>query len=110
MKFDPSFKKYDGSFGKNGFFLRLAETFGHGANDGIFALDYLQQGTQIMQLINQRDAALQALPTRKGRYPLSPDVLQQMPAADKALVPTERFAPHSEKIINRELKVGEVKK
>lgn len=41
--FDPSFRKYEGLFGKNGFFL-LAETFGDEANHGIFALDNLQQG------------------------------------------------------------------
>lgn len=97
-------------FGKNGFFLRLAETFGHEASHGIFALDNLQQGTQIQQLINQRDAALQTLPTGTGRYPLPPDVLQKMQAADKALVPTERFAQQAEKIINGELKAGQVKK
>lgn len=45
--------------------------------------------------MNDRDAALQALP-QKGRYPLPPDVLQKMQAADKASIPTERFAQQAE--------------
>jgi hypothetical protein len=32
-----------------------------------------------------------------------------MQAADRALVPTERFAQQAEKIINGELKAGQVK-
>lgn len=107
--FDPSFMKYEGLLGKNGFIPRLAETFGHEAFHGIFALDNLQQGTQIQRLLNERDATLQALPA-KGRYPLPPDVLQKMQAADKALIPTERFAQQAEKIINGELKASQVKK
>jgi hypothetical protein len=107
--FDPSFMKYAGLLGNSGFIPRLAETFGHEANHGIFALDNLQQGTQIQRLLNDRDAALQALPA-KGRYPLPPDVLQKMQAADKALIPTERFAQQAEKIINGELKASQVKK
>jgi RHS repeat-associated protein len=107
--FDSSFQKYSGLLGGNGFIPRLAETFGHEANHGIFALQDLTQGTAIQQIINQRDAAMQALPA-KGRYPLPPDVLQKMQAADKALVPTERFAQQAEKIINGELKASQVKK
>ncbi|MBI5085836.1 MAG: RHS repeat-associated core domain-containing protein, partial [Acidobacteria bacterium] len=106
--FDPSFMQYEGLLGKNGFISRLAETFGHEAFHGIFALGNLQQGTQIQRLLNERDAGLQALPT-KGRYPLPPDVLQKMQAADKVLVPTERFAQQVEKIINGELKASQVK-
>jgi RHS repeat-associated protein len=106
--FDPSFMKYEGLLGKNGFIPRLAETFGHEAFHGIFALDNLQQGTQIQRLLNDRDAAMQALPA-KGRYPLPPDVLQKMQAADKALIPTERYAQQAEKIINGELKASQVK-
>jgi RHS repeat-associated protein len=107
--FDTSFMKYEGLLGKNGFIPRLAGTFGHEAFHGIFALDNLQQGTQIQRLLNGRDTALQALPA-KGRYPLPPDVLQKMQAADKALIPTERFAQQAEKIINGELKASQVKK
>jgi hypothetical protein len=106
--FDPSFQKYSGLLGGKGFVPRLAETFGHEANHGIFALQDLTQGTAIQRIINQRDAAMQALPA-KGRYPLPPDVLQKMQAADKALVPTERFAQQAEKIVNGELKASQVK-
>jgi RHS repeat-associated protein len=107
--FDSSFQKYSGLLRGNGFIPRLAKTFGHEANHGIFALQDLTEGTAIQQIINQRDAAMQALPA-KGRYPLPPDVLQKMQAADKALVPTERFAQQAEKIINGELKASQVKK
>jgi hypothetical protein len=62
----------------------------------------------LQKLLNARDAALQALPT-KGRYPLPPDVLQKMQAAEQALIPTERFAQQAEKIINGELKASQVK-
>ena len=108
--FDSTFKRFEGLFGKNGFILRLAETFGHEANHGIFALNDLQQGTHIQHLVNDRDAAMQALPKGKGRYPLPPDVLQKLQAAAQALIPTERFAQQAEKIINGELKANQVKK
>jgi RHS repeat-associated protein len=106
--FDPTFQKYSGLLGGNGFIPRLAETFGHEANHGIFAQQDPAQGTAIQRLLLNRDAAMQAL-SAKGRYPLPPDVLQKMQAAEKALVPTERFAQQAEKIINGELKASQVK-
>jgi len=51
---------------------------------------------------------MQALPA-KGRYPLPPDILQILQNADRALVPTERYAQQAEKLINGELKVSQVK-
>jgi hypothetical protein len=51
---------------------------------------------------------MQALPA-KGRYPLPPDVMQKVQEAQKALVPTEKFAQQAEKIINGELKASQVK-
>ncbi|HSR67645.1 MAG TPA: RHS repeat-associated core domain-containing protein [Acidobacteriota bacterium] len=108
--FDPSFKKYEGLFGKNGFILRASEAFGHEGSHAIFALDNLQQEIRTQQLLNQRDAALQALPRGKGRYPLPPDVLHLMQAAEQALIPSERFAQQMTKIIHDELRAGQGKK
>ena len=106
--FDPSFEKYSGLLGSDGFIPRLAETFGHEANHGIFAQQDPVQGTAIQRILNDRDAALQALPT-KGRYPLPPDVMQRVQDAQRALIPTEKFAQQAEKIINGELKASQVK-
>jgi RHS repeat-associated protein len=106
--YDSSFQKYSGLLGGNGFIPRLAETFGHEANHGIFAQQDPTQAAALQKILNNRDAAMQALPM-KGRYPLPPDVLQKMQSADRALVPTERFAQQAEKIINGELKAGQVK-
>ena len=106
--FDPTFQKYSGLLGGSGFISRLAETFGHEANHGIFAQQDPGQGTAIQRILNNRDAAMQALPA-KGRYPLPPDILQILQNADRALVPTERYAQQAEKLINGELKVGQVK-
>jgi hypothetical protein len=103
--FDPSFQKYAGLLGKKGFIPRLAETFGHEGSHGVFAIGDPAQGVNIQRLLNSRDAALGALPV-KGRYPLPPDVLQQMDAASRGLVPTERFAQQQEKIINGELRAN----
>lgn len=103
--FDPSFQKYAGLLGKDGFIPRLAETFGHEASHGVFAINDPTQGTNIQRLLNNRDAAFNALPI-KGRYPLPPDVLQKMEAATRALVPTEKFAQQQEKIINGELRAN----
>jgi hypothetical protein len=106
--YDPSFQKYSGLLGSNGFIPRLAETFGHEANHGIFAQRDPAQGTAIQKILNKRDAAMRVLPV-KGRYPLPPDVLQKMQAADEALAPTERFAQEAERIINEELKASQVR-
>jgi len=106
--YDPSFQKYSGLLGGNGFILRLAETFGHEANHGIFDQRDPAQGTAIQKILNGRDASIRALPL-KGRYPLSPDVLRKVRAADEALEPTERFAQAAEKIINEELQASRVR-
>jgi RHS repeat-associated protein len=106
--FDPSFQKYSGLLGSGGFIPRLAETFGHEANHGIFAQLDPSLGTAIQRILNNRDTAMQALPA-KGRYPLPPDVMQKVQEAQKALVPTEKFAQQAEKIINGELKASQVK-
>jgi hypothetical protein len=106
--YDPSFQKYSGLQGPNCFLLRLAETFGHEANHGIFGQRDPAQGTAIQKILNDRDAAMRALPL-KGRYPLSPDVLRKVRAADEALEPTERFAQAAERIINEELQANQVR-
>jgi len=101
--FDPSFQKYAGLFGKNGFIDRLAETFGHEASHGVFAIFDPAGETYTQMLLNSRDAALAA---NRGRYPLPPDLMQKMSMADKALVPTEKFAQQQEKIMNGELRAN----
>jgi hypothetical protein len=106
--YDPSFQKYSGLLGGNGLVPRLAETFGHEANHAIFAQRHPAQGTAIQKLLDDRDAAIRALPL-KGRYPLPPDVLQKVQAAEEALVPTERFAEAAERTINEELRASRVK-
>ena len=106
--YDPSFQKYSGLLGSNGFILRLAETFGHEANHGIFDQRDPAQGTAIQKILNDRDAAMRALPL-KGRYPLSTEVLRKVRAADEALEPTERFAQAAERIINEELQASQVR-
>ncbi len=90
---------------------KFAVVFGHESAHGTFALDNPAEGVRIQQLLNDRDAAFGALPT-KGRYPLPPDVMQKMEAAGRALVPTERHAQQVEKIITGELRASqkEVKK
>jgi hypothetical protein len=106
--YDPSFQKYSGLLGRNGFILRLAETFGHEANHGIFGHRDPAQATAIQKILNDRDAAMLALPLKR-RYPLSPDVLRKVRAADEALEPTERFAQAAERIINEELQASQVR-
>jgi hypothetical protein len=103
--FDASFQKYAGLLGKDGFIPRLAETFGHEASHGVFAIGDPPQGANIQHLLNSRDAALGGLPM-KGRYPLPPDVIQKMDAATRGLIPTEKFAQQQEKIINGELRAN----
>jgi hypothetical protein len=106
--YDPSFQKYSGLLGGNAFVPRLAETFGHEANHAIFAQRDPAQGTAIQKIMDARDAAIRALPL-KGRYPLPPDVLRKVYAAEEALEPTERFAEAAERTINKELKASRVK-
>jgi hypothetical protein len=90
--------------------LRLAELFGHeGGGHGVYALDSTADAVNYQRLLNDRDAALKAMP--KGtKYPYPPDVMQKMEAARQAGVPTERFAQQVEKIINGELRAGTQKK
>jgi RHS repeat-associated protein len=100
----PGFKKFQGLFGvKNEAILRLAELFGHEGSHGMFALNDLAGATKLQRLLNDRDAAMNALPkgTRFSDFP--PDVKQLMDAADKGLVPTERFAQQGEEKVNYEL-------
>jgi hypothetical protein len=99
--YDSSFQKYAGLFGKNGFVLRLAETFGHEANHGEFAINDPAQGSNIQRLVN--DATGAVLRANRARLPIPPDVLQLIKQKDQALVPTERFPQQQEKIINKEL-------
>jgi len=106
--YDPSFQKYSGLLGPNCFLLRLAETFGHEANHAIFGQRDPVQGTAIQKILNDRDAAMRALPL-KDRYPPTPDVLRKVRAADEALQPTERFAQAAERIINEELQASQVR-
>jgi RHS repeat-associated protein len=96
--YDPSFQKYAGLFGKNGFVLRLAETFGHEANHGIFAQNDPAQGVNIQRLVNDANGAVNG-----ARQPIPPDVLQKVTNMNRALEPTERFAQQQEKVINKEL-------
>jgi len=101
----PGFKKYGGLLGgdKKDISLRDAEDFGHEAAHGVYALDNIAQEVGNQILLNNRDAALKALPP-KTKYPYPPDVMQKMEAATKALVPSERYAQQMEKIINGELR------
>jgi RHS repeat-associated protein len=96
--YDPSFQKYAGLFGKNGFVLRLAETFGHEGSHGVFAQNDPAQGVNIQRLINDAHGAVNG-----ARQPIPPDVLQKVTNMNKALEPTERFAQQQEKTINKEL-------
>jgi RHS repeat-associated protein len=96
--FDSTFQKYDGLFGKNGFVLRLAETFGHEASHGVFAINDPAQSVNIQRLINDAHGAMNGV-----KYPVPPDVLQKVTDMNKALQPTERFAQQQEKVINKEL-------
>jgi RHS repeat-associated protein len=107
----PGFKKFDKLFGvKNDAILRLAELFGHEGAHSVFALDDVAGAVKLQQQLNERDAALNALPKGKGRYPFPPDLIQKMNAADKALIPTERYAQQVEKIINGELRATSKRK
>jgi RHS repeat-associated protein len=98
----PGFNKYQGLL--NAPMDRLAETFGHEGAHGLFSIENPAQAVGIQQLLNQRDAAMQG-----QHYPYPPDVMQKMDAADKGLIPTERFAQQEEKIINGELQADKKK-
>lgn len=49
--------------------------------------------------MNAQNAAVSGI-----RYPYPPDVMQKIDAAQKALIPTEKYAQQAEKIINGELR------
>jgi RHS repeat-associated protein len=108
----PGFKKFEGLLGddKESKAWRLAELFGHeGGGHGVYAIDNTADAVKYQTLLNDRDAALKAMP--KGtRYPYPPDVMQKMEAARQAGIPTERYAQQVEKIINGELRASKQKK
>jgi hypothetical protein len=98
----PGFNKYGGLFGEGGAALRRAGLFGHEAAHGVFALKNPAEAVRLQMLLNDRDAAIAALP-KKNRYPFPPDVQQKVDAAASGLIPTERFAQQTAQRINREL-------
>lgn len=98
----PGFNKYQGLL--NAPIDRLAETFGHEAGHGLFAIENPAEAVGTQQLLNQRDAATVGL-----HYPYPPDVMQKIDAAERGLIPTERFAQQEEKIINGELQADKKK-
>jgi hypothetical protein len=100
--FDAGFHKYEGLFGKDGFLLRLAETFGHEASHAIFAIENPRQATELQRRMDERDAAFAALPV-KHRYPLPASLVLEMEATNDAIIPTERFAQEAERSIHDEL-------
>lgn len=107
----PGFKKFEGLLGddKESKALRLAELFGHEGAHGVYALGNVAAAVRLERMLNDRDAAMKAMP--KGtRYPYPPDVIQKIDAAERGLIPTERFAQQTEKIINGELRAGTQKK
>lgn len=101
------FNKFEGLLGQGdkGVDARRAEVFGHEGSHGIWDLDNPAEAVKLQMQLADRDAALAALPI-KGRYPLPPDVMRKFADADKALVPTERFAQQAEKIVNGELRAS----
>jgi RHS repeat-associated protein len=101
-KFASSFQKYDGLFGKDGFLLRFAETFGHEASHGVFAIDNPAEGVNIQHLVDE--AHEKVLAFNRAQLPLPQDVLQLIQRRDQALAVTERYAQQQEKVINEELR------
>jgi len=83
---------------------RVAETFGHEGAHGLFSIENPAEAVGIQQLLNERDAAMQG-----QHYPYPPDVMQKVDAAEKGLIPTEKFAQQEEKIINGELQADKKK-
>ena len=98
----PGFEAFTGLLGAP--IDRLAETFGHEGAHGLFSIQNPAEAVGIQQLLNQRDAAMQG-----QHYPYPPDVMQQMDAAQKGLIPTETFAQQEEKIVNGELQADKKK-
>lgn len=98
----PGFNKYQGLL--NAPIDRLAETFGHEGAHGLFSIQNPAEAVGIQQILNDRDAAMRGV-----RYSYPPDVMQKIFAANKALITTETFAQHVEKIINGELQTDKKK-
>jgi RHS repeat-associated protein len=107
----PGFKKYEGLLGddKVSKALRLAELFGHEGAHGAYALGNVAETVKLERMLNDRDAAMKAMP-KGARYPYPPDVMQKIDAAEKAMIPSERFAQQTAQIINGELRAGKQKK
>lgn len=98
----PGFNKFQGLLDAP--MYRLAEVFGHEGAHGLFAIQNPEEETGVQRLQNQRDAAMQG-----QHYPYPPDVMQKIEAAEKGLIPTEKFAQQEEKIINGELQADKKK-
>ena len=105
----PGFNKFEGLFNiRNAATLRLAELFGHEAAHAEKALNNVPEAVSLQRQLNDRDAEIRGrrdLP-RRERFPYPPDLIQRMEAANRALIPTERYAQEREQIINRELNAG----
>jgi RHS repeat-associated protein len=99
----PDFIKFEGL---KTAYEKVAEVFGHESGHGTFALSDPAAAVRLQQQLNERDAAIAALPV-KGRYPLPPDVMQKVLGAERALVPTETAAQQIEKIIHGELRASQ---
>ncbi len=98
----PGFNKYQGLLDSP--IYRVAETFGHEGAHGLFSIQNPAEAVGLQQILNDRDASM-----RGYKYPYPPDVMQKIEAADKALIPTEKFAQQEEKIINGELQADKKK-
>ena len=94
---------------KNEQTLRLAELFGHEAAHAVYDLDHPAESVGLQRRINERDAAIDALP-KKHRYPLPPDLDAKVARSQRDLIPTERYAQQQEKIINGELRASQLKR
>lgn len=102
-----NFNRFEGLLGKekDKASLVATEVFGHEAAHAVFALANIAEAVKEQKLLNERDAARNALP-KKAKYPYPPDLMAKMEAAAKALIPTERYAQTAEKIINGELRAS----
>ena len=105
---EPGFNKFEGLLGQGdkGVDARRAEVFGHEGGHALYDLDNPAEGVRTQMLLDQRDAAIAALPM-KNRYKNLPGNVQNlMDAATKAVIPSERSAQQTEKIINGELRAS----
>lgn len=89
--------------------FRLAELFGHEAAHAVFDLNDKPGAVDLQKQLNERDAAMAALP-KKNRYKsVPPEVQLKMDNARTARIPSERYAQQQEKIINGELRASQKK-